>query len=204
MLGVALQAMPWIRFDTLSMHRSALTAAGIASLAPALRRPWGGDIGPWGGDGLKCLYLQSNPSLGDDGVAALAKALPPTLEQLFLAKTGCGDDGLVALAAALPSLTRLRFLDCSRNPTVMGRGWIALASALPSMPALEEVFLNANKGVGSEGAVMALAEAVPKCPRLEYLELDGCGLDEKAEGVLTKLARPANHPSGQLQVFPFG
>ena len=86
----------------------------------------------------------------------------------------------------------------------MGRGWIALAGALPSMPALEEVFLNANKGVGSEGAVMALAEAVPKCPRLEYLELDGCGLDEKAEGVLTKLARPANHPSGQLQVFPFG
>ena len=85
-----------------------------------------------------------------------------------------------------------------------GRGWVALAGALPSMPALEEVFLNANKGLGSEGAAVALAQAVPKCPRLEYLEVDGCGLDEKAEGVLTKLARPANHPSGQLQVFPFG
>ena len=47
-----------------------LTTVGVASLAPALRRPWGDG-------GLKALFMSNNPSLGDAGVAALAKALHP-------------------------------------------------------------------------------------------------------------------------------
>ena len=72
------QAGPRIRVNQLNLAGNNLTAAGVASLAPALRRPWGGDIGPWGGGGLKCLYLQSNPGLGDDGVAA---PTPSVVEQ---------------------------------------------------------------------------------------------------------------------------
>ena len=67
-LGAALLAVPAIRFTELSLYNNDLTAAGVASLAPALRRPWGDG-------GLKELWVRGNP-LGDAGVAALAKALP--------------------------------------------------------------------------------------------------------------------------------
>ena len=93
-LGAALQAAPRVLFNALKLEGNELTAAGIASVVPALRRPWGDG-------GLKQLGLSYNP-LGDAGVAALAKALPPSLETLVIDATGCGDDGLVALAAVSP------------------------------------------------------------------------------------------------------
>ena len=117
MLGAALQAVPTIRFTNLVLFNNALTAVGAASLAPALRRPWGAG-------GLRTLNVRNNPSLGDAGVAALAKALPPTLEELNVDDTDCGDDGLVALAAALPALTRLTLMSFGGIPAATTRGWV--------------------------------------------------------------------------------
>eukprot|EP01045_Picozoa_sp_COSAG04_P033928 COSAG04_NODE_7217_length_1166_cov_1.135895_2_plen_174_part_01 len=74
-VGAALQAMPTIRFTELRLTHNELTVAGVASLAPALRRLWGGN-------GLRYLDLSGNSGLGDAGVGALAKALPPTLDWL--------------------------------------------------------------------------------------------------------------------------
>eukprot|EP01045_Picozoa_sp_COSAG04_P007498 COSAG04_NODE_394_length_15124_cov_10.557005_4_plen_341_part_00 len=189
-LGAALQAMPRIRFTTLWLEYNELTAAGAAFLAPALRRPWGD------GGGLKELSVRDNP-LGDAEVAALAKALPPSLEDLRLNDMSCGDDGLVALVAALPTLTRLISLWCNRNPDATARGWVALAGALPSAPALEMLYLFQNPGLGSEGAA-ALVGAVPNCLRLRVLDVDHCALDERSAGALR--ARRDDDPAGELSV----
>ena len=64
--------MPTIPFTELNLEATDLTAAAVAELVPALRLPWGG------GSGLRVLKVGEN-ELGDDGLAALAKALPPTL-----------------------------------------------------------------------------------------------------------------------------
>ena len=195
-LGVALQAMPRIRFPGLYLANNELTAAGATSLAPALRRPWGDG-------GLQTLWVREQPTLGDAGVAALAKALPPTLETLEFGETGCGDDGLVALAAALPALTRIAGLYLYTNPAATARGWVALAGALPSLPALEELSATGSTGMGSEGAA-ALAAALPQCPRLEAVSVYDCGLDEQAKAALRSAAASvpmsAERPHG-LEVY---
>eukprot|EP01045_Picozoa_sp_COSAG04_P010296 COSAG04_NODE_625_length_11793_cov_11.719942_10_plen_298_part_00 len=200
-LGAALMALPTIRFTQLRLTDSDLTAAGVASLAPALRRPWGEG-------GLKVLSVQDNCGLGDAGVAALAKALPPTLERLEITSTGCGDDGFVALAAALPALTRLETLWCGGpgvgargNPDVTARGWAALAGALPSLPALQELRAAGCTGMGSAGAA-ALAAALPQCPRLQHLYVRDCGLDAQAKAPLKaavySVPVSAERPNGLL------
>ena len=190
-LGAALLAMPRIRLTKLSLGRNDLTVAGVASLAPALRRPWGDG-------GLQEMWLSESP-LGDAGVAALAKALPPTLEWLDIESTGCGDDGLVALAAALPTLIRFGHLDCSGNPAATSRGWVALASALPSLPALETLYLHSNPGMGSEGGA-ALAAAIPRCTRLCEVTAGDCGLGKQTAEALEALARPDDDPLGDLSI----
>ena len=105
--------MPRIRFARLNLNSNLLTMAGVVSLVPALRRPWGDG-------GLRALVVWNNP-LGNAGVAALAKALPPTLEELDIQCTDCGNDGLVALAAALPTLVRLTPLKNGGDHSFGGR-----------------------------------------------------------------------------------
>ena len=190
-LGVALQAMPRIRFTRLDLGSNKLTATGVASLAPALRRPWGDG-------GLQELWVSESP-LGDAGLAALFKALPPTLEWLDIESTGCGDDGLVALAAVLPTLACFGHLDCSGNRAATSRGWVALASALPSLPALETLYLHSNPGMGSEGGA-ALVAAIPRCTRLCEVTVADCGLGKQTAEALEALARPDDHPLGDLSI----
>eukprot|EP01045_Picozoa_sp_COSAG04_P003696 COSAG04_NODE_152_length_22459_cov_12.374597_20_plen_302_part_00 len=191
-LGVALLALPPTHFTALDLSYNELTAAGAASLVPALGRPWGAG-------GLMELHVRSNGSLGDAGVAALAKALPPTLEELEMGETGCGDDGLAALAAALPALTRFTALYCYSNPAAGGRGWAALGGALPSLPALGVLSASGCTGMASEGAA-ALAAAIPQCPRLQNVFINGCGLDEQAKAALRAAAASvptsAERPTG--------
>ena len=91
-------------------------------MMPAIGRLWGSY------DGM--LALGCNP-LGDAGVAAVAAALPPTVEYLVLTETGFGDDGMCALAAALSShKASLKGLELADNPGVGRRGWRALVEAL--------------------------------------------------------------------------
>eukprot|EP01045_Picozoa_sp_COSAG04_P011860 COSAG04_NODE_777_length_10358_cov_1284.125061_8_plen_301_part_00 len=193
-LGAALLALPTIRFTGLDLFGNRLTAAGVTSLAPALRRRWGST-------GLRNLRVPENPSLGDAGVVALAKALPPSLEELSVSNTGCGDDGLAALAAALPALTGLTLLRCHINPAVGARGWAALASSLPSLPALGVLDATGSTGMGPEGG-LALAAALPQCPRLRTLYVYSCGLGEQAKAALRAAAasapRSAERPHGLI------
>eukprot|EP01045_Picozoa_sp_COSAG04_P007495 COSAG04_NODE_394_length_15124_cov_10.557005_1_plen_291_part_00 len=174
-LGAVLQALPTIRFTVLDLDTNDLTAAGVASLAPALRRPWGDS-------GLRELRVSHNP-LGDAGVAALAKALPPTLEDLEFGSAGCGDAGFLAMAVALPALTCLDTLWCHENPAVGARGWAALAGALPSLPALRTIYASSSTGIGLEGA-RALAAAVPNCPQLRELYVDCSDLPREGAAAL--------------------
>ena len=130
---------------------------------------------------------------------ATARALKNGVETLRIDDTVCGDDGLVALAAALPALTGLWFLGCSDNPAAGARGWVALAGALPSLPALDELSGSRSTGMGSQGG-LALAAAVPQCPRLTYVSVDRCGLDEQAKAALraaaARVPRTAERPNG--------
>eukprot|EP01045_Picozoa_sp_COSAG04_P027461 COSAG04_NODE_4028_length_2354_cov_1.941907_2_plen_337_part_00 len=123
-LGAALQAVPRIRFNALQLSFNELTAAGVTSLAPALRRSWAGH-------GILDVDVSSNP-LGDAGVVALAKALPPTLETLDIANTACGDDGLVALAAALPASQPWSGCAATKTPQAIGAGLPWRARCPPS------------------------------------------------------------------------
>ena len=187
-LGAALLAMPRIPYAHAELESNDLTAAGVTSLVPALRRPWGDD-------GLLELSLHDNP-LSDAGVAALAKALPSTLQSLWLHNTGCGNEGCAALAARLPSLDELGYLSLCDNPAITGTGWVAMANGIPTAApdAVNDglvLKLENNPGLGSEGAA-ALAAAVPRCPGLGYLFLNGCGLDEAAKAAIRAAVRDRN------------
>ena len=186
-LGAALLAMPRIPYAHAELQSNDLTAAGVNSLVPALRRPWGDD-------GLLELSLHDN-ALGA-GVAALAKALPSTLQSLWLHNTGCGNEGCAALAARLPSLDELGYLSLCDNPAITGTGWVAMANGIPTAApdAVNDglvLKLENNPGLGSEGAA-ALAAAVPRCPGLGYLFLNGCGLDEAAKAAIRAAVHDRN------------
>ena len=66
-------------------------------------------------------------------------------------------------------------------------------------PALETLVLDENTELGLEGAV-ALAAAVPNCPRLQKLRIYECKLAGQARSTLEALERPASDPRGELNV----
>jgi len=177
-----------------------LTAVGVASLLPALQRPWGTD---W--------HLEIDGFLAEAGAVALAKALPPALETLFFEGVqGVGDVGMLAIVAALPKLPRLRYLCMTEVYAVTARGWVALAGALPSLPALEMFSCRGNDNLGPQGA-RAIAAAVPHCPQLRVLDLENSLSFEEADPhlyyhqdsaaqALLALQRPRDHPAGELRV----
>ena len=73
---------------------------------------------------LKHLALTDNRDLGPEGMAAIAAALPATLETLYIPETGgLQDRGTQAVAAALPKLTRLRFLNLFLTTGPSEAGW---------------------------------------------------------------------------------
>ena len=150
--GAVLRAMPVpFRFIHLEMRgpvRSTdvypeLTPSGLAPIADAMRRGFAHGI-------LRKLDVTNNRGMGDEGIAMLAKALPPTLEVLSMARTGCGDAGMVAIAATLPS-THIEALDLGWNPDVRETGWLALAAAMPHTPALKVLWLSDSRGMGDAG-----------------------------------------------------
>eukprot|EP01045_Picozoa_sp_COSAG04_P004422 COSAG04_NODE_191_length_20909_cov_11.119077_16_plen_369_part_00 len=97
----------------------------------------------------------SSEHLGDVGVAALAAALPPTIQTLCFMSVECGDAGMIAVAEAIPR-TKLQLLYCDTNPRVTAAGWAQLGAALPRTRA-NVLALCAELGVAG---VTALAEGL--------------------------------------------
>jgi hypothetical protein len=100
--------------------------------------------------------------LGDEGLALLADALPPTLSHLNLSTTGCGDGGMVAIAAAMPALVSLTVRFCAANPAVGEAGWVALGAALPGYRSCG----NSISLTAPEWAMVARPRWRSRCPGL--------------------------------------
>ena len=149
-LGPALAKVPKSRsFTAIFLGGNRLSAVGASSVAVGLRHGCGRFI--------TSLGIDNNPLIGDAGMKGLAKALPATLECLYLSQINLGNDGMASLAAALPR-TRIRILDFSANQ-VADEGWENFASSIPNLPTLRRVFAQKNL-LSSHAAVELLASAI--------------------------------------------
>ena len=189
-LGTAMQSLPSpLKIQTLSLSEIGLTPEGVRPIVAAMR------LG-FAGNGLKALRVANNRDLdpqrclGDEGVAMVAAALPPTLQELLLNGTECGSRGLVAVAAVLPTLRSLKKLTLDDNWGVYTSedneerrdcAWVTLAAALPLLPALHELSASC---VMNDVRVMALAAVLPRCSatfvQLRLAPLPGFDLGEPA------------------------
>ena len=164
-LDAAVRALPSpLALTELRLEGCLLTAAGMATIAGLMRD---GRLGSQ----LKKLAFSVN-ELGDEGVTALAAALPPTLELLAVQQVGCGDAGMQAMARALPT-TRVGQLLCYKNPAVTEEGWTALAAALPTT-GVDRLTLRADFG---DAGVVSLARGLPESS-VRGLMLDACGVGD--------------------------
>ena len=124
---------------------------------------------------LRTLVAQ-NVSLGDEGAAALARALPSgycVLTNLMLGRNGITDVGATALAEAMPRSELLYLLNLANNE-IGDDGAAAFARALRAGSDVYTLGLSWNR-VGDAGAI-ALAEALAarrSAPSLELLALSG-------------------------------
>ena len=157
---------------SLDLSSTALGAAGAAHVAAA---------------------LAAKGRVEEGGGAAVSSALPQ-LESLSLDRCGLGDDGAAAIARALlrGEGGRLVSLDLSGNG-IGPRGIAALASALAEAPSasraasLQTLILDGNH-VGDEGAA-ALAAALTTHTALSTLSLHACAVGEAGAAALHRALR---------------
>lgn len=143
---------------------------------------------------LTRLDIESNPQLGDAGVAALARALPAHagLRTLQLGETGLGDEGARAVARALAKLSRLEEIHLSEN-AIGDSGMAAVSGVLARQARLRVLALHANHKLGDAG-VKALASALGRLANLEKLTLsDNKVGDGGAAAVAKALSRGHAH-----------
>ena len=137
--------------------------------------------------------------LGDEGLALLADALPPTLSHLNLSNTGCGDGGMVAIAAAMPAVVSLTVLFCAANPAVGEAGWVALGAALPRLPKLRELHLVDCTGM-CDGGAATLAVALPRAVSLRDLDLTGCYIGDAGAAALAYVLGRSPRPRVKVRI----
>ena len=108
--------------------------------------------------------------IGDEGIARLVKAIPPSLKLLDIWSSGIGPLGAVALGKLLETNTGLEKLYMNENE-IGPVGAKALAAGLAKNRGLNTLWLS-SCGVGDEGAT-ALAGALSKtqAQTLEVLDL---------------------------------
>lgn len=127
--------------------------------------------------------LTLSDRLGDDGIIAIAVALPSlkALTYLDLSSNLLHDRGAIALAEVLPkTLTHLHlhynFIDDA--------GAIALAAALPATLTSLILYSNNIRDVGA----IALAKVLPSMTALMYLSLESNYIEEEGEEALDAAA----------------
>ena len=108
--------------------------------------------------------------IGDEGIARLVEAIPPSLKLLDIWSSGIGPLGAVALGKMLETNTGLEKLYMNENE-IGPAGAKALAAGLAKNRGLNTLWLS-SCGVGDEGAT-ALAGALSKtqAQTLEVLDL---------------------------------
>lgn len=117
-------------------------------------------------------------------LAALARM--SSLEALSLVSLRVTDEVLAALLET-PTFARLRRLEISRGAL---RGLGPLGHAAPALPALEELRLDVNPGLGNAwdpDAADVLGDLAPLAPRLRVLTLGGCLLSAASLRALAAL-----------------
>lgn len=156
-------------------------AAGAAALASGLAglarlRLYHNDLGA---DGAAAIARRAGPlralnvcgnAIGDAGVAELACGRLDSLEELALGWNDIGDDGARAIAAG--QWPQLAFLNVRAN-RLDAEG----AAAVMALPALRRLGIDDNP-LGDSGLAAILAS--PGFARIEWLNLGGTGLDERA------------------------
>lgn len=148
---LAADRMPTVR--SLQLQGCELGTEGVTSLAENL------------GYARALLHLDlTDNRMGADGAAAVAASLPPTLEELLLARNAIGDRGATTLATALVRKRKcvLRTLVLASNG-LRDAAAVALAEALGAPRprgnrSLEHLDLSANKL--RAGAALALGDAL--------------------------------------------
>ncbi|XP_066268554.1 NACHT, LRR and PYD domains-containing protein 3-like [Branchiostoma lanceolatum] len=145
---------------------------------------------------IKVLLL-SNTGISDRGISSLIKALPhlAQLQVLDVHLNKIGDSGIVSLVQKLcqpssldmeqnppgdKSLTTaphynntLQKLHIGENRGITGTGLGRVAQLISALPALTRLDMSGNRDTHlSDTAAMALAEALPRLPALEWLYLE--------------------------------
>ena len=183
-LAVVMQALPApLAFSSINLVGCGLTAGNALLLAKSMRKGFQQTASL----SMKELYVGSNPDLGDEGLTALAGALPNTLESLFLDNTGCGDRAMATIATALPAMPGLQKLELQRNPAVSKVGWAALGNALPKLPELKK--LGCERCAMDDAGAVALAAGIQEAPSLIRLDLAGSNFGDLGKRALATVAR---------------
>ncbi len=151
--------------------------------------------------GLELLALCGDyeGTMGDAGVAALARATLPALRDLALLNLSCGEATARSLASS-PTLTQLHGLDLgwgSYNPNQIGPGGAAALADSPNAGALRRLVLDFN-AIGDAG-LAALASS----PRLGALRSLSAKDNQLTDDGVRALARGEGMPGLELLELTF-
>ena len=120
---------------------------------------------------LRSLTLGSN-DIGDAGLAAILKALPPSMEQLYLHGTQISDEGCAELKKAIQRLPNLWGLGLNGNP-VSDAGVKVLSEGFMHHATLQDVGVTLSD-MSDEGC-RVLGAALATCPSLRFCYLYSSG-----------------------------
>ena len=142
---------------------------------------------------LTVLEMRMN-SAGSKGAVAIAEILKDntTLKVLDMCRNAVGRMGALAMAEMLKHNTTLTVLDMSWN-YVCDRGALAMAEMLKRNTTLEELYINADRTIGAEGA-KALVESLAVNHHLKKLHMNGLYVYHFLRNYLEEVrALPAYH-----------
>ncbi|XP_019641112.1 PREDICTED: NACHT, LRR and PYD domains-containing protein 3-like [Branchiostoma belcheri] len=161
---------------------------------------------------MKVLVL-SVTDISDKGISSLIKALPHLvqLQVLDVRWNNIGDSGIVSLVQTLcqpssldmeqnppgdKSLTTLQELHIGGNEGVTGAGLGRVAQVISTLPALTRLDMSGHRDTPahlSDTAAMDLAEALPRLPALEQLDL--CNISMEPAGFQAVVQAAEEHPT---------
>ena len=113
------------------------------------------------------LTLGSN-DIGDVGLAAILKALPSTMKQLYLHGCDIHDEGLEALRLALAKMPDVWGLGLNGNP-ISDQGVGTLARALEGRDSLRDIGITLSDV--TDAGIQCLADSVATCRHLRFIYL---------------------------------